>query len=76
MPATKEAATRVDPPVTTSIALTEKTYKLALYFNRGNRLTSSAIVFAARQSKYSFLVSACYTGVHHNTGMIGVKQDL
>ena len=26
VPATKEAATRVDPPVTTSIALTEKTY--------------------------------------------------
>ena len=35
MPATKEAATRVDPPVTTSIALTEKTYKLAFYINRG-----------------------------------------
>ena len=34
MPATKEAATRVDPPVTTSIALTEKTYKLAFYFNK------------------------------------------
>ena len=34
VPATKDAATRVVPPVTTSIALTEKTDTLAFYFNR------------------------------------------